>query len=240
LYLSELSWRVYYTLFSFLLSFLITFYFVDIFLLLEVKPLINLGYSTLIATRVTDLINSVIQSAIFVTSVVVFPLFSYHLYFFLVPCLYVYQLKILQVYLMGMFNLWVIVFLTTYVFLLPGIFKFCFYWEMQSTQAFFEVIVNVRIQEYLLWTSQFYNLLSTALHLLLCSFITLLFSYTTTYTFFLFSLYRKQFLFILIFLFYLVIPPDVTLQIIVLFYLSLIAELAFFIICFRLKQLFIV
>nr|YP_009739228.1 preprotein translocase subunit SecY [Palmaria decipiens]QIC19667.1 preprotein translocase subunit SecY [Palmaria decipiens] len=110
---------------------------------------------------------------------------------------------------------------------------------MQSTQAFFEVIVNVRIQEYLLWTGQLYNLLSTALHLLLCSLITLLFLYTTTYTFFLFSLYRKQLLFILIFLFYLVIPPDVTLQIIILFYLSLIVELAFFIICFRLKQLFI-
>nr|YP_009114105.1 preprotein translocase subunit SecY [Palmaria palmata]AHB62168.1 preprotein translocase subunit SecY [Palmaria palmata] len=239
LYWSELFWRVYYTFFSFLSSFFITFYFVDIFLLLEVKPLINLGYNTLIATGVADLINSVIQSVLFVSSVVVFPLFSYHLYFFLVPCLYAYQLKILQIYLTCTFNFVSIGFLTTYIFLLPGIFKFCFYWEMQSTQALFEVIVNVRIQEYLLWTGQFYNLLGIMLHLLFCSFIILLLLYATTYTFFLFSLYRKQLLFFLIFLFYLVIPPDTTLQIIILFLFIVYRRISIFTVCFRLKQLFI-
>jgi Sec-independent protein secretion pathway component TatC len=236
IYFKEAIWRLFYCLLSSIVVFFTTFYYIEFLFLFEVYPFIRLTHKKFIATHVTELFSSVIQTCFFVTYISEFPLLAYHILTFFSTCWFAYQLTVLRIYIFSLLLLLLQASLFTNTYLLPKVFDFFTQWEALQNVTLFQVELDARIYTYLLWVNHVY------------SFVNFSFSFflTTLFLFVLFispyrfhsclNFYKKQITFTVILILMIILPPDFWIQLMLIVSSILFIEVTFFLSCFRINQ----
>lgn len=235
-YLSEIKWRLFYCTLTFLLCFCTSILFIDIFFLIEIKPLINLGHKSFLATHVTDFFLATLSVSSFFSQLLTFPVVAYHVYYFFAPSFYFTQLLFLKRYIICSSFGYIISFLSIYHFFAPEALSFLVQWGNFSSSDFLDLELDIRIKEYLEWVNRNYNIVNLVLQIFSNSVLYSLFSLKVSTSFHYLKFYRKHLLFILLSFFYAMLPPDLVLQFALLSILFILSELFFYTICFRSKQ----
>ena len=236
IYFKEILWRVFYCILSLILVFTVSFHYIEFIFLFEIFPLIRLSHQKFIATHITELFDSVLQTCFFMVSINGFPLISYHILTFFTSGWFNYQVTLMWRYLFILLLFVFLSFLFTNIFLLPKVFNFFTQWEIFQENKILHISLEARIYLYLQWINRIYNSISFFFSLsLIILFLILLF--VPPYKFYSFiKLCKKQILFIQILLLFVLSPPDFWVQLLLIFTSSLFLELSFFISCFRFNQ----
>lgn len=236
IYFKELLWRIFYCVLGLITVFTISFYYVELIFLFEISPFIKLSHKKFIATHITELFDSVLQTCFFMASINGFPLITYHILTFFVSCWFNYQITLIRYYLLFLFSSLLFSFSFTNIFLLPKMFNFFAQWETVQKNAILHVGLETRIYLYIQWTNCTYSSISFfCLLLLVLLFLVLLF--ITPFRLYLFiKLYKKQTLFIVILVLFILLPPDLWVQSFLVFISFLLLELLFFMSCFRFNR----
>jgi sec-independent protein translocase protein TatC len=119
--------RIRYCIFSFFLTFCVCFYFGDCFLYIFAQPLAqvhSLASNGFIYTEITEVFETYLNLAFYVTGVLVAPLCGHHYYHFTKPGLYGYEVKRLRIILFTSFSLFLLAHLWAYFCFLPMLFSF--------------------------------------------------------------------------------------------------------------------
>nr|YP_009441364.1 Sec-independent protein translocase component TatC [Lympha mucosa]ATN23373.1 Sec-independent protein translocase component TatC [Lympha mucosa] len=236
-YFKEIIWRLFYCLLSSFIVFFIAFYHIELLFLFEIYPFIKFTHKKFIATHVTELFNSVIQTCFFVIYISEFPFIAYHIITFISTGWFVYQIIILRFYIILLTLLTLLTFLFTNTYLLPQIFDFFTQWETLQNATLLHLEIDARIHLYLIWINHMYSFINFLFSFFLTSLL-LLILFTSPYYFYLYlKYYKKQTVLIIIFLFMVIFPPDFWIQLIIIIFSILFLEITFFISCLRLNQL---
>lgn len=236
IYLVELWWRFTYVIISFSATFFVILYFPNIFLFLEIYPFAKFVNKILIATYVTELFHSIIGVSFSISSILIFPLFSFHVHSFFSTSLYSYQLRLLKTLWTYIFLVWAAVTFICYNLVLPQFFTFFTQWEVKEQVSVFQLQLNAKIYSYLIWINTVYNSFSCFL-LIFIILIGLVFFFLHPSTiFFFFKYYRKLMSFLLTCILYFLTPPDFLLQVFLMFFSFVSCELMFLTFCFRIQQ----
>ena len=99
IYFKEILWRVFYCILSLILVFTVSFHYIEFIFLFEIFPLIRLSHQKFIATHITELFDSVLQTCFFMVSINGFPLISYHILTFFTSGWFNYQVTLMWRYL---------------------------------------------------------------------------------------------------------------------------------------------
>lgn len=235
-YLSEIKWRSFYCILTFLLCFCTSILFIDTFFLVEIKPLTDLGHKSFLATHVTDFFLATLSVSSFFSQLFTFPVIAYHLYSFFTPSFYASQLLFLRYYIFCSSFSYGVSFLLIYHILAPEALHFLIQWGSLAANDFLNLDLDVRIKEYLEWVNRSYNITSLVFQSFLNLALYLLLSLKVLISFHYLKFYRKHLVFVVLCFFYAILPPDLILQFVSFGTLFLLIELSFYAMCFRLKQ----
>lgn len=235
IYFKEVTWRLFYCLLSSIIVFFITFYYIEFLFLFEVYPFIKFTHKRFIATHITELFNSVLQTCFFITCISEFPLFAYHILAFFSNCWFSYQFTLLRFYIFLVLLLFLQTLFFTNIYLLPKIFDFFTQWEALSV-TLFQVELDTRILTYLLWVNHVYSFVNFSFSL----FFTILFLFVlfmSPYQFYSYlNSYKKQVMFMVLLIFMIISPPDFWIQLMLITFSIFFIEISFFLSCFRMNQ----
>jgi Sec-independent protein secretion pathway component TatC len=236
LYFKEAIWRLFYCLLSSIIVFFTTFYYIEFLFLFEVYPFIRFTHKKFIATHITELFSSVIQTCLFITCISEFPLLAYHILAFFSTCWFAYQLTVLRIYIFLLLLLLLQTSFFTNIYLLPKVFDFFTQWEALQNVTLFQVELDARIYTYLLWVNHVYSFVNFSFSFFLTT-LFLFVSFISPYRFyFCLNFYKKQITFIVILIFMIIFPPDFWIQLMLIVFSIFFIELTFFLSCFRINQ----
>jgi sec-independent protein translocase protein TatC len=214
-YFSELKNRIILLILCWLSSFCTCYSYKEILLFLFIKPSLNLTSKFnkiyFISTNITEIFNTYINLAIFISNQIVFVLLIIHFIFFIIPGLYKYEINILKkivlIYLIFLINS---IFLF-YFILLPISWNFFFHFQKILSNNQLNLYFEAKLSEYL---DFFMNL--NQISTLICQLFTLIFIYITSIKNYLtFIKKSKKIIFFLLFILATVItPPDIFSQMI--------------------------
>lgn len=236
IYFKEILWRTFYCTLSLILIFIVSFHYIEFIFLFEIFPLIKLSHKKFIATHITELFDSVLQTCFFMLSINGFPLIAYHILAFFISGWFNYQVILMWRYLLVLLLFVSSSFLFTNVYLLPKVFNFFTQWEIFQENTILHISLEARIYLYLQWINRMYNSISFFFSIsLIILFLILLF--VLPYKLYLFiKLHKKQILFMQILVLFTLSPPDFWIQLFLIFTSSLLLEIFFFLSCFRFNQ----
>lgn len=237
MYWIETKWRFFYACLTFFFSFFIIILFIDVFFLFEAYPLIVLHHKKFMATHITELFTSVFLVCLFFTYLIIFPSIAYHCLFFLSSSFYPFQIAFLKRCIFFIFLIAGLAFLITYHLILPNILFFFLQWKTHVSSLSLELELDTRIKEYLYWVNSTYSILNLSFQTFMTLPLLLLFLYSTAALFNHLKFYRRHWSFIILFWLYLILPPDLILQLLLFIFIFCFFECFFYISCFRLKQI---
>nr|YP_009445883.1 Sec-independent protein translocase component TatC [Betaphycus gelatinus]ATX68824.1 Sec-independent protein translocase component TatC [Betaphycus gelatinus] len=232
----EFFYRFFYIVSGFFGCLTLSLLKVDIILLMIVNPFQKFSAEKLLATKVTDLIDTVIALSFYNSLLFIYPLFIYHLISFLKASFYDYQICIFFKILILSTLMYLISLSFLHLLFLPGFFNFLLSWKTDSFQNLLSVETELRIINYINWILLTEYLMSSLIHWL---FIII---FKTSMAVELNDIYKgvkrwkKQMLFFLIFLLFLLFPPDFYLQFSLLFVSILFVEIIFILLCYIVKN----
>nr|YP_009515583.1 Sec-independent protein translocase [Kumanoa mahlacensis]AVK39526.1 Sec-independent protein translocase [Kumanoa mahlacensis]UEQ11868.1 Sec-independent protein translocase [Kumanoa mahlacensis] len=231
-----MKWRIFYCILSLLTSFFITFHSVELIFLYEAYPFIKFIHKKFIATHVMELFNSAFQISFFIVYINIFPLIFYHILSFFSNSWFIYQVYLFKIY----FYLYYFIILAAFIFtnsnFLPRTFEFFTQWELRQENSLLQLKMDARIYSYLTWIMEIHNFINFFLFFLIVLFfvITLYTSPIQSYKFV--KDFKKQVWFTLIVITFIFSTGDVFTQIILILLNILLAEVLFFVTCFRFTQ----
>lgn len=226
----ELKYRLFYFLYSFLLTLLVCFtYRIEIFFLISN---FFLEYENgFIYTSLLDPLIIYIKLSLLVTTILVFPVFIYLFGFFFFRSFYSYKLIYSIFYLFSLYFFSFVLFILTSNVILPILFEFLINFQLLNTFDLFELKLQATITQY--YNFYFaYIFIYLFIILIPNTFLFLVFVGFLKKDFFLKYIFRKYLYLIVFFLFLIVSPPDFFLQIIILPFLILFLELYIYLITF--------
>jgi sec-independent protein translocase protein TatC len=236
IYFREVIWRLFYCLLSSIIVFFTTFYNIEFLFLFEVYPFIKSTHKKFIATHITELFNSVLQTCFFVTYISEFPLLVYHVLAFFSTCWFAYQLTLLRFYTFLVLLLFFQTLFFTNIYLLPKVFVFFTQWEALQNVTLFQVELEVRIHTYLLWVNHIYSFINFSFSFFLTT-LFLFVLFISPYQFYSYlNSYKKQVTFTAILIFMVILPPDFWIQLVLIVLSFFFIEVIFFLSCFRKNQ----
>jgi len=214
-YFSEIKNRIILLILSWISTFYICYNYKEILLFLFIKPSLNLTYKFnkiyFITTNITEIFNTYINLASFISNQVVFFYFLNHFILFIIPGLYKYEInsvkKVIFIYLIFLITST----LTFYFILLPVSWNFFFHFQKILSNNQLNLYFEAKLSEYL---DFFMNL--NQISTFICQFFTLIFIYITSIKNYLTFIkkYKKIIFFVLLILATIITPPDILSQII--------------------------
>ena len=232
-YTLELFYRFFYTFISFILCCVILYPNIQTLLLVETYPFLKLSEKKFIATHVTDLFECIWLLIISTSLLTTFPLFFFHLIQFSRTSWYDYQLYLAKQLLIFPIIIYLLFLFLCYLSLFPLILTFLEQWELKKVASILSIKVEFRILSYLNW------ILITRY---LSGFFTFLFFTFLIKSIFLFNsksfynsirIFRNQFSFTTILIFFFFTPPDIHLQFLIILFTFIFYELIFFLSCYK-------
>lgn len=225
-YFSELKNRIILLILCWLSSFFTCYYYKEVLLFLFIKPSLNLTSKFnkiyFISTNITEIFNTYINLAIFISNQIIFILLIKHFIFFIMPGLYKYEIntlkKVVLIYLIFLINS----ILLFYFILLPISWNFFFHFQKVFSNNQLNLYFEAKLSEYL---DFFMNL--NQISTFICQLFTLIFIYITSIKNYLtFVKKSKKIIFFLLFILATVItPPDIFSQIILGSFIIIIYEI---------------
>nr|YP_011017011.1 twin arginine protein translocation system - TatC protein [Gracilaria hainanensis]WQB61689.1 twin arginine protein translocation system - TatC protein [Gracilaria hainanensis] len=232
-YSLELVFRLIYIFISFFLCIVAASLNVYYLIFFEVYPFVKYELKKFIVTNVMDLFNVLWLLVIFKSFFFVFPYWIFQLYKFSSSGWYVYQFKFFNrsFYLSFFTALICLIFL--HFVLLPFTLFILTKWEMSSTNLF-NIFVEFRIISYMKWILTFRYFIGSFSFLVFLFILHLWFLVKTSQIYFLIKYFRKLFMFGILCVLFLLMPPDNFLQIFCIGFIFLIFELVFLFVCYKL------
>jgi len=214
-YFSELKFRGLYLSFSFLITFFISYFYADVLFYFFAIPLLNqikLSLFSFIATNIAEIFISYIKLALFISIYCSFIILIYHIYSFLIPGLYKFELVYLNFLIKYFLILLIFSFICTYFLIIPTIWNFFLSFETNS--EIINLHLSPKINEYINIILKLFLIFTFCFQLPFFLKLILDFNILT-----LDSLINKRHFFILFFFFFggLISPPDIYSQIILAF-----------------------
>nr|YP_009295541.1 SecY-independent transporter protein [Mastocarpus papillatus]AOL58025.1 SecY-independent transporter protein [Mastocarpus papillatus] len=232
-YSIELLYRLSYIVISFIFCIIITFLNVQTLLLVETYPFLQFLSKKFIVTGTTDLID-VVWVLVFSTSLLSsFPLFFYQLIQFSKNSWYIYQISFSLKLLISSLTVYLVSLVFCYTTFLPVVLEFLAQWETKQTGSILNIKIEFRILSYIRWILSFRYVFSFSILtvFLWVTFIYLLLNPIIAYR--TVKSRRKLFVFLTIFSFFLLIPPNVFLQFFIISNAFIFYEVLFFFFCYK-------
>nr|YP_009138120.1 Sec-independent protein translocase protein [Calliarthron tuberculosum]AKG26252.1 Sec-independent protein translocase protein [Calliarthron tuberculosum] len=233
IYLKDLFIKLFYSTLSYVLCCLILFWYIDIFFLFETYPfLLEFTNKRFILTQLTQLFN-VVQYYIFFLSLIYFsPFFLWHIFTFFISTWYVYQIKLFRICLIFLI-IFLIIFVFTHIFLLPKVISFFLSWEFLTFNAIVRIEPEVTFDSYIIWILSFKTIFSFFVAFILILLITFYnFLKANSILTFLFY-YKRVLIFSITLTFFVLIPPDLSIQFFLIFIFIFTYEIFLLFICIK-------
>jgi sec-independent protein translocase protein TatC len=225
-YFFELRNRVFYLSITYLLLILLSFYYKEALLYFLVKTSLfqnDNSFPYFIYTNLTEVFNTYIKISFLVSSYIVLPFSLFHFISYISPALYLFESKILKLYLLGAFLFWVITNLTIYNLFIPLLWEFFLCFEMVSSQGPVGLQFEARLKEYIEFLFVLYFFINIAVQ-----FLYLVLTFTLKYSESNLNFINKsrRYIYVFIFLFAsFITPPDVLSQLLIAIPLIIIYEI---------------
>nr|WCH57627.1 Sec-independent protein translocase component TatC [Hypnea wynnei] len=235
-YTSELLYRIFYWVVCFLLCNYLIFKNISLVIFIESFFFFKLGFDQFILMNVTDLLDLMwyicLKNSLFFSSIY----FYYSVVYFFKPCSYFYQyfyqIKLYSNFIkIGIFSLCVF-----YLSVLPLVLKFLTQWDLQYFKNLLHVKYELSLLYYVTWL--FYI---KFFFIFMCKFFSWLFvqiyflvELKLLYT--ILSKFKKQIFYGILCFLYLLSPPEVVMQILLLIINMILVEAFYFYICFVMQN----
>ena len=225
-YLNEIFLRIKFSLFTFLITLVICFYYKEVLLILFSIPILNLPldisleFNNLIYTHPFELFKIHFFFAFIITIYLFIPYFFWHILDFLKSSLPNYKYKLLLKYNINIISIVLCTNYFFYYYFLPNIWFFLKNFNISNNlNKILKFYLELRVEEYFYFIFDFLYLTNILILLFLFFFsIIILFGLSNM------ILWKKLFIFINIMCATLLSPPDVYSQLLILFLLSFIFE----------------
>lgn len=224
-----------YILFSFTFCWIIFFYNKDLIFLFEVWPVVSvLPQKRFIATQLTNLFNITWILCTSLSSLFVFPLFTYNVYLFFISSWYKYQIKFYKVSLVIFTKTFYIVYYFFQLVFLPYIITFFLLWEILNDYSLLKIEAEISLFFYVKWIFTLKLCITFFISLLFYLITFLFFTYNSLHLYVLIKNQKKKFWFTLICISLFFIPPDILTQLILTLVIFLLIECFFLFSCLKL------
>ena len=235
IYFKEFLLRIFYIIVSYILCWVIFLNHIEVLLLFETLPfLLNFNEKRFIITQLTQLLTIIWFFNSWISCILIFPLVMHHFKYFFLASWYKYQSLLFQNLLKVFFLSFILTYLLIHFLLLPNIFSFFLQWENLDKRSLLKIEAEVTLISYINWVFSFKYLISFFISNF--SFLVTLLSYfIEIFQFYLFILSHKKLLIFLVFFFFIVfLPPDLTLELLLIIFIYKSMELLFFYVCLKL------
>lgn len=150
-HLEEIRYRLFYILVSFALNLINFYWFLGEITYLTIKPLTsnNSNIQQLIYTDMSEAFFASIKISIFFTLIIIIPIILYHLYFFFLPGMYVYERKNIIKYIFISLILMYLSLNFAYSFFIPIIWDFFLNYDFNLNNNLFRISFEGKIIEYI-------------------------------------------------------------------------------------------
>nr|AHX02491.1 SecY [Riquetophycus sp. HSY-2014a] len=232
-YTTEIFYRFIYILFSFCICLIITFYYIELLMLLETYPFLKFTNKKFIITHTTDLINSIWYLTFSTSFFLIFPLFFYHIINFAKAGWYEYQTifaeKLLHFPLIMCYSF---VFFCYYSFF-PSILNFLTQWDLVTINSVLNIEIEFRVLNYIEWILMLRNSFAFLIYIIYILILQFSFFIFLIDIYKIMKFHRKKFCFLTITYLFILMPSDIFLQFFTIIIIFIIYELNFFIICYK-------
>lgn len=237
-YFSEIKNRIILLILSWISTFYICYNYKEILLFLFIKPSLNLSSEFnkiyFITTNITEIFNTYINLASFISNQIAFFFLLKHFIFFIIPGLYKYEIntlkKIIFIYLIFLISS----ILSLYYIILPISWNFFFHFQQILSNNQLNLYFEAKLSEYL-----DYFMTLSKISTLICQIFTLIFIYITNNKNYLTFIkkYKKIIFFFLFILATIITPPDILSQVILGSFIIIFYEiLILFILCININK----
>ena len=232
-YSTELFIRFIYSILSFSFCFLIIFLNDKLIFLFEVYPVIKFSHRLFLATKVTDLFNSLWLLSFSFSHLAMFPLVSFHFSFFFSTSWYKYQIELFYRIISIFWVSFVSFFIGIHYLLFPSLLKFLFQWE--TNNFLFSIDAESRIYSYLIWVL-YLNFFSSFFFSLFLLVLILFFLFTKVDKLYKFIKSKKSFIIFFIILSSFIFLPysnEILFHFVFICIIFILYELIFFLLCIK-------
>nr|YP_009511887.1 Sec-independent protein translocase component TatC [Gracilariopsis longissima]AXI97814.1 Sec-independent protein translocase component TatC [Gracilariopsis longissima]UAD89915.1 Sec-independent protein translocase component TatC [Gracilariopsis longissima] len=235
-YSLEFGFRLFYIFISFCLCLIVNSFNIYNIIFFETYPFLKLASKKFIVTNVMDLFDVICLMFFSKSFFFSFPYVMFQLYKFNSSSWYTYQCVFFKksIKLAFLFSLAILIFI--HIGLLPSILQFLTKWEI-STDSIINIFVEFRLINYVKWVLTFRYFISSICFFSFLIFFQLWFLLSIELVYFLTKYYRKIFTFSVLFILFLVTPPDGFLQIFFTFFAFVIFEIVFLFVCYKLSNI---
>nr|YP_008994227.1 preprotein translocase subunit SecY [Rhodymenia pseudopalmata]AGO19279.1 preprotein translocase subunit SecY [Rhodymenia pseudopalmata] len=237
-YLTEFTYRLTYVILCFILCTITTFPDIYILVLFKTYPFLSFFNQKFLLTSITDFLDLVWIVIPDVVHLFVLPFIIYHSYHFYKSSWYFYQLNIIRKSLFWVGFLSVCSFSFFYLTLTPAAINFLVQWDiLNQRNNFLLVEIELRLLGYVSWFVSFQYSVINLVNLLFMLFWQGFIWCKFTAIYYLLKFYKQALVFFTIFLLFLINPPDIFLQFLIIFITCLVYEIIFLVICVKLVNL---
>nr|YP_009019514.1 SecY [Gracilaria salicornia]AHG53101.1 SecY [Gracilaria salicornia]AMR57151.1 SecY [Gracilaria salicornia]UAD89790.1 Sec-independent protein translocase component TatC [Gracilaria salicornia] len=235
-YSFELIFRLIYIVISFFLCVFISSLNIYYLIFFETYPFVMYELKKFIVTNVMDLFDILWLLVLSKSSFFVFPYWIFQMYKFSSSSWYLYQFKFFSWSFCFSFTIILLFLVFIHFGLLPLILVILTKWEANNS-TLFAILVEFRILNYIKWVLTFRYFSGSIGFFGLLVVVQFWFLIKTNQIYFLVKNYRKPFIFGLLCILFLLMPPDNLLQIFCVGFIFLVFESVFLFICYKLCNL---
>nr|YP_010199507.1 Sec-independent protein translocase component TatC [Gracilaria baiana]UAD89365.1 Sec-independent protein translocase component TatC [Gracilaria baiana] len=232
-YSLELVFRLLYVFISFLLCAFVASMNVYYLIFFEIYPFVLPELKKFIVTNVMDLFEVLWLLVISKAFFFVFPYWIFQLFKFSSSGWYMYQIRFFGKSFYFSFLMILIYLFLIHFGLLPFVLSILTKWDINNANLF-DIFIEFRIISYIQWVLAFRYVLGSLSFLTLLLILHSWFLIKINRIYFLIKYYRKLFIFGVLCMLFLLIPPDNVLQIFCIGSVFLIFELIFLFVCYKL------
>jgi len=232
IHIKELKWRFSYLFISFLSNLVICFYFLRELLFIFIWPLSivsNKIYQYFIFTQMMDVFFVYLKIILFVTLILVLPIFLIQLWYFFVPGLYEYEKTILYFIFLTFILFSSFILLLVYFFFIPIIWYFFVNFELTSINSPFGVYYEARLFDYINFFIKICSIFICFFQLPLIIFLISFFKFISIENL---TIYRHFFIIFFFIIAALISPPDILSQVFFGFCFFILYEISIFYVYF--------
>jgi sec-independent protein translocase protein TatC len=226
-FLKEIKFRFFYICFCFILSFIVSYIFVDEILYLIAKPLIVLSFfqRNFIFTNISEAFVTYLSISFYTSLISSIPLIIYNLWLFLTPGLFNFEKKFVGFFFFICFILFSLSLYCSYYMIFPFLCNFFLSFENIKETNLFNISLEAKINEYFFSLLQFILLFCLIFQLPLFLFLLIKLKVLNEKSL---KDKRKIFWIFSFILAALISPPDILSQILIAIPLIILFEFSFF------------
>lgn len=233
-YFLEFNFRLFYILISYLICLTIFFLNIETIFLFETNSLLsNLTTKRLILTKISQLFNTVWFLCNSFTFIFIFPLTSYHIFFFFKSSWYLYQIRIIKNFYFFFINMFLMLYFICHTIIIGSLINFFLYWEIKEINSLLRIEAEISLFYYVVWNLnlKFFFTFWVINLLFLIYLILKFFNIFNLYK--LFLNFKKLLTYLFICGFFFLIPPDFFIQMFIVIFCYFLFELFFLTICVK-------